>query len=119
MTFPGIAEPARHADNGPSFPSGSGAMSQQIFFAHANGFPSATYGKLFAALAPDYQVQHLAQHGHAAGPAPGIVHRMGIGHIGQQGHHRLLALQRLQHLLHSNRCAQTVIRQIDSGWSRN
>ncbi|EKT4521219.1 alpha/beta hydrolase [Pseudomonas putida] len=39
-------------------------MSQQIFFAHANGFPSATYGKLFAALAPDYQVQHLAQHAH-------------------------------------------------------
>lgn len=39
-------------------------MPQQIFFAHANGFPSATYGKLFAALAPDYQVQHLAQHGH-------------------------------------------------------
>ncbi len=39
-------------------------MSQQIFFAHANGFPSATYGKLFAALAPDYQVQHLLQHGH-------------------------------------------------------
>ncbi|MBC9250574.1 alpha/beta hydrolase [Pseudomonas alcaligenes] len=39
-------------------------MSQAIFFAHANGFPSATYGKLFAALAPDYQVQHLEQHGH-------------------------------------------------------
>ncbi len=39
-------------------------MSQQIFFAHANGFPSATYGKLFAALAPDYRVCHLAQHGH-------------------------------------------------------
>lgn len=39
-------------------------MSQQIFFAHANGFPSATYGKLFAALAPDYQVQHLMQHAH-------------------------------------------------------
>ncbi|AZL69730.1 MULTISPECIES: alpha/beta fold hydrolase [Pseudomonas] len=39
-------------------------MSQQIFFAHANGFPSATYGKLFAALAPDYQVRHLAQHAH-------------------------------------------------------
>ncbi|POF88639.1 alpha/beta fold hydrolase [Pseudomonas putida] len=39
-------------------------MSQQIFFAHANGFPSATYGKMFAALAPDYQVQHLLQHGH-------------------------------------------------------
>lgn len=39
-------------------------MSQQIFFAHANGFPSATYGKLFAALAPDYQVHHLPQHAH-------------------------------------------------------
>lgn len=39
-------------------------MSQHIFFAHANGFPSATYGKLFAALAPDYQVRHLAQHAH-------------------------------------------------------
>ena len=39
-------------------------MSQQVFFAHANGFPSATYGKLFAALAPDYPVQHLEQHGH-------------------------------------------------------
>ncbi|WXL27512.1 alpha/beta hydrolase [Ectopseudomonas mendocina] len=39
-------------------------MSRSIFFAHANGFPSATYGKLFAALEPDYQVQHLQQHGH-------------------------------------------------------
>ena len=39
-------------------------MSQLIFFAHANGFPSATYGKLFAALAPEYQVRHLAQHAH-------------------------------------------------------
>lgn len=39
-------------------------MSQTIFFAHANGFPSATYGKLFAALAPAYQVQHLEQHAH-------------------------------------------------------
>ncbi|MBI6899340.1 alpha/beta hydrolase [Pseudomonas putida] len=39
-------------------------MSQQIFFAHANGFPSATYGKLFAALGPDYEVRHLAQHAH-------------------------------------------------------
>lgn len=39
-------------------------MSQPIFFAHANGFPSATYGKLFAALAPDYRVLHLQQHGH-------------------------------------------------------
>lgn len=40
------------------------AMPQPIFFAHANGFPSATYGKLFAALAPDYAVQHLELHGH-------------------------------------------------------
>lgn len=39
-------------------------MSQLIFFAHANGFPSGTYGKLFAALAPEYQVQHLPQHAH-------------------------------------------------------
>ena len=39
-------------------------MSQQVFFAHANGFPSATYGKLFAGLAPDYQVSHLPQHAH-------------------------------------------------------
>jgi pimeloyl-ACP methyl ester carboxylesterase len=39
-------------------------MTQSVFFAHANGFPSATYGKLFSALAPDYQVQHLEQHGH-------------------------------------------------------
>lgn len=39
-------------------------MSQSIFFAHANGFPSATYAKLFAALAPDFSVRHLEQHGH-------------------------------------------------------
>ncbi|MEH6367911.1 MAG: alpha/beta hydrolase [Pseudomonas marincola] len=39
-------------------------MSQAIFFAHANGFPSATYSPLFTALAPEYQVNYLAQHGH-------------------------------------------------------
>lgn len=39
-------------------------MSQQVFFAHANGFPSATYGKLFAGLGPDYTVSHLPQHAH-------------------------------------------------------
>ncbi|MBX8492282.1 alpha/beta hydrolase [Pseudomonas cichorii] len=39
-------------------------MSQHIFFAHANGFPSATYGKLFSALAPEYSVAHLEQHAH-------------------------------------------------------
>lgn len=39
-------------------------MTQRIFFAHANGFPSATYGKLFDSLAPEYVVTHLDQHGH-------------------------------------------------------
>lgn len=43
---------------------GCASMSQQVFFAHANGFPSGTYGKLFAALAPDYSVTHLEQHAH-------------------------------------------------------
>lgn len=43
---------------------GANHMSQQVFFAHANGFPSATYGKLFAALAPEYGVIHLEQHAH-------------------------------------------------------
>ncbi|TLX53057.1 alpha/beta hydrolase [Stutzerimonas nosocomialis] len=37
---------------------------QNVFFAHANGFPSATYDKLFRTLAPDYRVTHLEQHGH-------------------------------------------------------
>ncbi|WP_397448476.1 alpha/beta fold hydrolase [Pseudomonas sp. NA-150] len=39
-------------------------MSQQVFFAHANGFPSATYSKLFNALGPNYAVAHLEQHAH-------------------------------------------------------
>jgi pimeloyl-ACP methyl ester carboxylesterase len=39
-------------------------MPQSIFFAHANGFPSACYGKLFAALSPQFEVAHLVQHGH-------------------------------------------------------
>lgn len=39
-------------------------MSSPIFFAHANGFPSATYGKLLDALSPDYAVLHLEQHAH-------------------------------------------------------
>lgn len=39
-------------------------MSQAVFFAHANGFPSATYGKLFDALAPQFSVAHLPQHAH-------------------------------------------------------
>lgn len=64
MTIPDVAGGLPSADNETLFPLGPGAMSQQIFFAHANGFPSATYGKLFAALAPDYKVRHLAQHGH-------------------------------------------------------
>ncbi len=39
-------------------------MSDIVFFAHANGFPSATYGKLFAALEPEFVVRSLPQHGH-------------------------------------------------------
>lgn len=39
-------------------------MPQPLFFAHANGFPSATYGKLFAALAPQFAVVHLPMHAH-------------------------------------------------------
>ncbi|HCJ27799.1 MAG TPA: alpha/beta hydrolase, partial [Pseudomonas sp.] len=39
-------------------------MTQRIFFAHANGFPSGTYRKLFDALTPEYVVTHLDQHGH-------------------------------------------------------
>jgi pimeloyl-ACP methyl ester carboxylesterase len=39
-------------------------MPDTLFFAHANGFPSATYGKLFGALAPEFSVRHLPQHGH-------------------------------------------------------
>jgi pimeloyl-ACP methyl ester carboxylesterase len=39
-------------------------MSQVIFFAHANGFPSATYAKLFGLLEPHYRIHALAQHGH-------------------------------------------------------
>ena len=39
-------------------------MSQHIFFAHANGFPAATYRKLFDALAPQFQVMHMDRHGH-------------------------------------------------------
>ncbi|WP_314409072.1 alpha/beta hydrolase [Pseudomonas kuykendallii] len=39
-------------------------MPSPIFFAHANGFPSATYGKLFDALRPDYPLHYLEQHAH-------------------------------------------------------
>jgi pimeloyl-ACP methyl ester carboxylesterase len=39
-------------------------MAQHVFFAHANGFPSATYGKLFAALGDEFEVTHLEQHAH-------------------------------------------------------
>ena len=38
-------------------------MSQTIFFAHSNGFPSATYAKLFQALGPDFRIRHLDQLG--------------------------------------------------------
>lgn len=39
-------------------------MTQRIFFAHANGFPSGTYRKLFDALTPDFRIEHLDLHGH-------------------------------------------------------
>lgn len=39
-------------------------MPDTLFFAHANGFPSATYGKLLDTLAPEFSVRHLPQHGH-------------------------------------------------------
>jgi pimeloyl-ACP methyl ester carboxylesterase len=59
-----IAAAAGLPENRPVFISRAPRMPQPIFFAHANGFPSATYAKLFAALAPDYRVRHLQQHGH-------------------------------------------------------
>lgn len=39
-------------------------MTYSVFFAHANGFPSATYGKLFAAMGEACEISHLAQHAH-------------------------------------------------------
>lgn len=39
-------------------------MAEPLFFAHANGFPSEVYGKLFDSWAPGYQVAHLGMHGH-------------------------------------------------------
>ncbi len=39
-------------------------MPQPLSFAHANGFPSATYGKLFDALTPWFSVANLPVHGH-------------------------------------------------------
>ena len=39
-------------------------MSNTLFFAHANGFPSATYNKLFGLLAPQYEIHSLQQHAH-------------------------------------------------------
>ena len=39
-------------------------MSQALFFAHANGFPSATYSKLFKLLEPGYRIHCLEQHAH-------------------------------------------------------
>ena len=39
-------------------------MPRALFFAHANGFPSETYRKLFDALEPDCRVHRLERHGH-------------------------------------------------------
>lgn len=35
-----------------------------IHFAHANGFPAKTYGKLFLYLEPDFEINYLARHAH-------------------------------------------------------
>lgn len=40
-------------------------MSKQIIhFAHANGFPAKTYGKLFSYLEDDFQINYLTRHAH-------------------------------------------------------
>jgi pimeloyl-ACP methyl ester carboxylesterase len=51
-------------ENPLTFFSKPSTMSQSVFFAHANGFPSATYATLFAALGDEYPVESLVQHGH-------------------------------------------------------
>lgn len=37
-----------------------------IHFAHANGFPAKTYGKLFSSLENDYEINYLERHAHDA-----------------------------------------------------
>lgn len=37
---------------------------EQVFFAHANGFPSRTYTKLFSLLENDFDINFLERHGH-------------------------------------------------------
>jgi pimeloyl-ACP methyl ester carboxylesterase len=59
-----IAAQAPLPENPPIFQNKFAPMSQPVFFAHANGFPSATYGVLFNALGAEYPVQYLPQHGH-------------------------------------------------------
>ena len=88
-------------------------MSQPIFFTHANGFPSATYGKLFEALGNDYPVACLDQHGHdprypVSDNWPGLVDEL-LYHLSQQaapvwgvGH----SLGGLLHLHAALRCPQ-------------
>ncbi len=40
-------------------------MSKQIIhFAHANGFPAKTYGKLFSYLEDDFHINYLTRHAH-------------------------------------------------------
>jgi pimeloyl-ACP methyl ester carboxylesterase len=63
LAYPGIAGRRPLADNR-GWLRGGHTMPQRLFFAHANGFPSATYGKLFDALGPLFRVEHLPQHGH-------------------------------------------------------
>ena len=41
-------------------------MSHTLHFAHANGFPSGSYRKMFAALPEDYQVMAIEKFGHSS-----------------------------------------------------
>ena len=91
-------------------------MSNTIFFAHANGFPSATYSKLFGLLEPHYQIRSLVQHGHDANFPVGenwerlvdeLIHHLqqlsepvwGVGHSrgGVLHHHAALRQSQLYH----------------------
>lgn len=40
------------------------AMKEKIHFAHANGFPSKTYGKIFSILEDDFEIGFIERHAH-------------------------------------------------------
>lgn len=71
-------------------------MTQQVFFAHANGFPSATYGKLFPALAPEYRsVPHTSPKGTRQLLVPLAVVRGAHSRVVMRHHAR--SVQRMPH----------------------